>query len=231
MSDAKNEAKSSTRVAEQIGSEAARIEKKATQGGRSAVQAGKDRLAGKLAQLAQALGHAAGQLEQEDSLFATLPRAVSRHTDSASVYLARNELAEIGRDVKDFAKNNPACFLTASAVTGLVATRIIRSSEGTMSPAGTGATGGAGRGWISTNPLLAGTLALAAGALIGWLAPMSRSETRWLGPARKRARQLGSEKVRHFKDRLEENLEKARDIAQDAAQEARETVKEGAPKN
>lgn len=222
MSNSKDQSKSSIRVAEQIGSEAARMEKKAAEGGRTAVQAGKDRLAGKLGQLAQALEEAATELEKQDSLFATLPKAVSRRTESASAYLAERELVEIGSDVRSFAKNNPACFVAASAVTGLIAARFIRSPKEAMH-ASTPRKSTPG-GWWSDNPLLAGLLALAAGGVIGWLIPMSRSEARWLGPAKQRAREAGGQKVREFKDRLEENLEKAKDIAQDAAREARETI-------
>lgn len=86
------------------------------------------------------------------------------------------------------------------------------------------------RDFVNRNPLMAGALALGAGAFIGGMFPSTRTEDEWMGEARDEVMHRAGEATEETMDRAREAAENIGDEAKSAAQDVVETTKEKATK-
>ena len=98
-------------------------------GAESQLTSGKERAAEGLRDVAKALRTASKQLTEDDNetLTGYIDTAASKVTD-ASDYLRDHSLSELTREVKTFARREPALFLGGALLLGLVGGRFLKSS-------------------------------------------------------------------------------------------------------
>ena len=82
--------------------------------------------------------------------------------------------------------------------------------------------------FVNRNPLMAGAVALGAGAFLGGMIPTTRTENEWMGPARDEVMHRAEEATERTMHRAREAAERVGEEAKHAAEDVKETSKEEA---
>ncbi len=122
------------KVVEQVKSTAGEAYDAATEKATSAIEEKKEGFSGGLTSIAESVRNAGDSLSQtEDQNFMTeysarYARTAAEKLDQVATYFQESDLKQITRDAEDFGRRNPAIFLGAAFIMGVVAARFLKSS-------------------------------------------------------------------------------------------------------
>jgi hypothetical protein len=114
--------------------------KEAAGGAQSAAERGKDRVAEKARDVAQALHNASDRLRtDEQSEVAVYTQGIADKIEQLAGTLSGRSLPDLAREVEQFARRQPALFIGGAFSAGLIAARFFKSSAASSGGGGTGA--------------------------------------------------------------------------------------------
>ena len=97
----------------------------------------------RIAQFAQAVQTAAGQLDRDSPEFARYMRSAAEQVQGLSEKLRTQNVGELFNEFQSFAKRHPTAFLGATVLTGFALARFLKSATDTQGSAGGSTRGGA----------------------------------------------------------------------------------------
>lgn len=109
---------------------AGQLAERAANTGIQQVDHGREQAAQGLAQFADTMRRASGELSDQQPLVQNITQAVAEQTERAASYLRETDARQIVRNVEEIARRQPLIFLGGAFLVGLVGARVLKMAAG-----------------------------------------------------------------------------------------------------